>query len=76
MKVGVIIESDARPICVQLKKETWVSTVIGLKTNHSDCRTTFIISYTFVTYDDVSIWKFLKLVNQVTIKFWFRKTLA
>ena len=40
---GPIVESDARPTGVQLKREAKLSTVIGLKTNHADCRITFIL---------------------------------
>ena len=33
--VGAIIESDARPTCVQLKREAKLLTVIGLNTKHA-----------------------------------------
>ena len=35
--VGAIIESDARPIGVQLKKAACLSTMIGLKTKQANC---------------------------------------
>ena len=41
--VGPIIESDARPTGVQLKKEAKLSTLIGLITKHADCRITLIL---------------------------------
>ena len=35
---GAIIESDARPTDVQLKREAKLLTEIGLNTKHADCR--------------------------------------
>ena len=49
---GAIIESVARPTGVQLKREAKLLTVIGLNTKHADCRIIFMLSYTFVTYDN------------------------
>ena len=61
-------------------------TMIGLKTIIKACRLSHniqVITYTSVTCNDfsklkrniISSYKFLKFVNQVTIKFWFRKAL-
>ena len=41
--VGAIIESDARPTGVQLKREAKLLTVIGLNTKHADCRIIFML---------------------------------
>ena len=41
--VGAIIESDARPTGVQLKKEAKLLTMIGLNTKHADCRIIFML---------------------------------
>ena len=41
--VGAIIESDARPTRVQLKREAKLLTVIGLNTKHADCRIIFML---------------------------------
>ena len=41
--VGAIIESDARPTGVQLKREAKLLTVIGLNTEHADCRIIFML---------------------------------
>ena len=68
-------ESDARPTGVQLKKATYLSTMIGLKTKHADLHNIQVITYTFVRCYDFSelkrkiipSYKFLKFVNQVTI---------
>ena len=38
-----IIESDARPTGVQLKREAKLLTVIGLNTKHADCRIIFML---------------------------------
>ena len=38
-----MIESDARPTGVQLKKEAKLLTVIGLNTKHADCRIIFML---------------------------------
>ena len=35
---SVIIESDARPTGVQLKREAMLLTLTGLNTKHADCR--------------------------------------
>ena len=32
------VESDIRPTGVQLKKEAWLSSMIGSVTKHADCR--------------------------------------
>ena len=53
--VGAIIESDARPTGVQLKREAKLLTVIGLNTKHADCRIIFglnnIYSWSIYTYN-------------------------
>ena len=41
--VGAIIESEARPTGVQLKREAKLLTVIGLNTKHANCRIIFIL---------------------------------
>ena len=41
--VNAIIESDARPTGVQLKREAKLLTVIGLNITHADCRIIFIL---------------------------------
>ena len=41
--VGPITESDARPTGVQLKREAKLLAVIGLITEHADCRITFVL---------------------------------
>ena len=41
--VGDITESDARPTDVQLKREAKLLTVIGLYTEHADCRIIFML---------------------------------
>ena len=38
-----IIESDAWPTGVQLKREAKLSTVTGLNTKHADCRIVFML---------------------------------
>ena len=38
---------------VQLKREAKLLTVIGLSTKHADCDYIYVISNTFVTYDNV-----------------------
>ena len=38
-----IIESDAQPTGVQLKREAKLLTVIGLNTKHADCRIIFML---------------------------------
>ena len=73
--VGPLIESNARPTGVQLKREAKLSTVIGLITKHADCRITFIL-YPIRYFSEV-IRKisptniFSQVIDQVTIKFWF-----
>ena len=55
--VGAIIESDARPTGMQLKREAKLLTVIGINAKHADCRIIFMlqcISNTFVTNDNFS----------------------
>ena len=42
-KLGPIIESDARPTGMQLKRDAKILTVIGVATKHADCRVTFIL---------------------------------
>ena len=58
--VGAIIESDARPIGVQLKREAKLLTVIGLNTKHADCRIICCSSLGTQTY-----WTELGLVDPV-----------
>ena len=41
--VGAIIESDARPTGVQLKREAKLLTVTALTTKHADCRIIFML---------------------------------
>ena len=38
-----IIESDARPTGVQLKREAKLLTVVGVNTKHADCRIIFML---------------------------------
>ena len=55
--VGAIIESDARPTGVQLKREAKLLTVIGLNTKDAYCRIIFM----FVTYDN-----FFELIRKIS----------
>ena len=41
--MSAIIESDARPTGVQLKREAKLLTVIGLNTKHADFRIIFML---------------------------------